>query len=147
MNLDTVKEEVKVILDTNILISALVFGGKPKQILQLTINHTIKTFISPPILAEFIDVLLRKFHYSRDRAQAQEKQIKETFQLVYPTLSVNILADEPDNRVLEAALTAGAEFIVTGDKELLDLKSFRGVKILNPTDFLKVLSSKFNPTG
>lgn len=137
MNLDTAEDPVKVVLDTSVLISALVYGGKPKQLLDLTLNQKITTFISPPILAELVDVLLRKFRYSRRRAQAQERKVKESFKVVYPTLSVSILSDEPDNRVLEAALTAEAEFIVTGDKELLNLRSFRGIKILNPTDFLE----------
>ena len=135
MNPDTAKDPVKAVLDTNILISALVYGGKPKQILELTLSQRIKAFISNPILSEFVDVLLRKFHYSESQVYVLERKIKESFRVVYPTLSVSILEDEPDNRVLEAALTAGADFIVTGDKELLNLNSFRSIKILSAADF------------
>lgn len=140
MNLDTVKDPVKVILDTNILVSALVYGGNPKRILELTLSQRVTAFISPPILAELIDVLLRKFHFSQRQVYTLERKIKESFYIIYPTLSVSILFDEPDNRVLEAALTAGADFIVTGDKDLLNLKSFRSTKILSSADFLRAWS-------
>lgn len=140
MNLDTAKDPVKVVLDTNILVSALVFGGKPKQILDLTLSQRIKAFISTPILSEFVDVLLRKFYYSESQVYTLERKIKEGFCVVYPKLTVSILEDEPDNRVLEAALTAQADFIVTGDKELLNLQSFRSTKILSAADFLRAWS-------
>ncbi len=141
MNLDTAGDLVKAVLDTNILVSALVYGGKPRQILELSLSRRIKAFISTPIIAELVDVLLRKFRYSKSQVYVLERKIKESFYVLYPTLSVRILSDEPDNRVLEAALTAGADFIVTGDKELLNLKSFRGTKMLSSADFLKALAN------
>lgn len=134
-----------IVLDTNVIISALIFGGKPRVILELVVRKKLKGITSSPLLTELTEILIKKFRFSQKAATVTENKIKEGFELVYPRKIIKILKDEPDNRVLEAALAGQAEFIVTGDKELLNLKSFRGVKVLNPTDFL--LNTKYNPTG
>lgn len=134
-----------IVLDTNVIISALIFGGKPRVILELVLRKKLKGITSSPLLTELTEILIKKFRFSQKAATLTENKIKEDFEIVYPRKIIKILKDEPDNRVLEAALAGQAEFIVAGDKELLNLKFFRGVKILKPTDFL--LNTKYNPTG
>lgn len=130
---------VKVTLDTNIIVSGLVYGGKPEQILNLIQQPQIQVVISPILKAELIEVLIKKFSFTQEKVRLTEKFIEENFRLVYPKISLNYVKDEDDNRVLEVAVDGGCNFIITGDKELLDLGSFQGINILTADQFLKIL--------
>ena len=65
------------------------------------------------------------------------KQIKKSFKIVRPKETINVLKDTEDNRVLEAAIEGNCDYIITGDKEVLNLGSFRGIKIITAEKFLK----------
>lgn len=127
----------RVTLDTNILISALVFGGKPDQIFDLILQKQITAITSPVILSELVEVLTKKFHFGQPKLLAIENKLKSDFELVQPTKTIDILKDKPDNRILEAALESKCSHIITGDKRLLDLGIFRGVKIVTADQFLR----------
>jgi len=142
MNIDTAANPVKITLDTNIIISAMGFGGKPREILQLALHKKLTTVTSPTLLAEFEDVIAKKFPRLEKDFWRINKQIKKTFKIVKPKIPVNVVKDEADNRVLEAALEGKCQYIVTGDKELLSLGSFKKIKILPPDVFLKVMEKK-----
>jgi len=129
---------IRVVLDTNILISAFVYGGKPEQILRLILEKRIDGFTSPLLLAELFEVLLKKFHFSLEKIQVFEQKIKKSFAIVYPTKTIHIVKDEPDNRVLEAALEGNCNIVVTGDKELLKLGKWKGISILTTDQFLGI---------
>ncbi|GAG22956.1 unnamed protein product [marine sediment metagenome] len=137
MSIATADSPLKVVLDTNILISVTIFGGNSKKILQKAIDGEIEAFTSKFLVAEFSDVLIKKFDFSKEQVDVIISLLSKYFLIVEPTMSVGILADKADNRVLEAALEARVKFIVTGDKELLNLEEFKGIKIASPTDFLK----------
>ncbi len=127
---------MKVVLDTNILISAFIFGGKPRQILSLTLTNRIQMFISPVLIAEFFDVVNKKFDLSAQELALTKNQIENKFSIVKPKKSLHIVRDEDDNRVLEAAIDGKCDYIVTGDKDLLDLKIFKKIKIVTSDIFL-----------
>lgn len=130
------KKLVSVVLDTNIFISSLVFGGKPRQILNLIVEDNIEGVISSIIIAEIKDVIYKKFlNFSKD-LELLETQIKDKFVIVNPKILLNVVRDNPDNRILEAAIEGDCDFIVTGDLELLELGTYQGVTILNATAFL-----------
>ena len=131
--------KVKVVLDTNIIISALGFGGKPRQILNLAIENKIQAVSSPVLLAEFEDIVFKKFPILAKNYKKIERQLKEVFKIVKPEISITKLSDKADNRVLEAALEGKCEFIVTGDQGLLELGSFRKTKIVTATEFLNLI--------
>lgn len=128
--------KVKVILDTNILISALGFGGKPREIFKLVLNKKIKAISSRVLLAEFDDVISKKFPKLASEMDRIQKQFRKNMKIVKPSHSVHILKDEPDNRVLEAAFEGNCDYIVTGDNDLLNLKIYKNIIILKPDDFL-----------
>ncbi len=131
---------VKVLIDTNVIISALLFGGKPREILKLAITKHIEAVTSPPLLAELLDVLSKKFSFPKETLKLTEHKIKQSFRMVHPIKQVDILNDNnPDNRVLEAALEGNCRYIITGDKELLALGSFEDVTILTANKFLNLL--------
>jgi len=115
----------------------LVYGGKPEIILRLTLEKEILSFISPAILSELTEVLVKKFKADQKRVVSIERLIESNFSIVRPKETISEVRDEKDNRILEAALEGNCAFIITGDKELLDLKEFRGVRIVTASEFLK----------
>lgn len=131
------RASLRVVLDTNVLVSSLIFGGKPQQTENLILEKKIVGITSPMLLAEFTDVLAKRFSFNESRLRQAEKKIKKNFVIVKPRATIKILKDDADNRVLEAAVEGDCRFIITGDKELLDLKSFKGIKIITSSRFLE----------
>ncbi len=129
---------MKVVLDTNILISAFIFGGKPSQILSLVLTDKIQAFTSPVLIAEFFDVVNKKLNLSAGELALTKNQIENKFLIVQPKNEIKISRDEDDNRVLEAAVEGGCNYIITGDKDLLDLKNFKNIKIVTSDTFLSI---------
>ena len=139
MNLGTGESLVKVVLDTNVLVSAILFGGKPDQVLYLILDGKIIGIISPVLLAELKEIFSKKFPLSKKDFELTFKNIEEIFEIVRPKETLDIVRDEDDNRVLEAALEGRCSYIVTGDNDLLDLANFKNIKIMTPDEFLKSL--------
>ena len=129
---------MKVVVDTNVLVSALVFpGGVPEPVYRLAIEGGITLVTSPPLLAELGRVLTEKFGWQDDYVRAALAQIVRIGEIVEPVERVSVIADDPeDDRVLEAAQTAGAAVIVSGDRHLLGLGRWGEVAILGPAEFL-----------
>lgn len=136
MNTDMDENPVKVLLDTNIIISALGFGGKPREILQLVLDKQIKAITSSILLAELEDVITKKFPLLSTNFERINKQIRKKFKIVKPKVSLHIIKDEDDNRVLEAAVEGMCDYIITGDNELLELSLFKNIKIVSANQFL-----------
>lgn len=131
-------KNLRVVLDTNILISAHVFKGKPAAVVGLAQADKIMGISSEPLLTELYDVLAKKFLHSKLQLDLLDSVLHGFLQIVHPTQTLDIVDDEPDNRVLEAAITGGCDYIVTGDKLLLKLDTYQGVRILNADQFLKL---------
>lgn len=136
MNLGMVKKPPKVVLDTNLLISALIFGGKPEQVYNLVLEKLIIGITSSILLAELTEILTKKFNFELIRVEQLERIIKKHFKIVYPDKTINIVEDDDDNRVLEAAIKGKCNYIITGDRDLLDLIIFKNIKIVTPDNFL-----------
>ncbi|NOY70456.1 MAG: putative toxin-antitoxin system toxin component, PIN family [Deltaproteobacteria bacterium] len=135
--------KTKVVLDTNVLISGILFGGNPRQILELVIQGKIDAYISPAILTEFREVLIRpKFGLSQEKCFSIAKEIEDIFCIVFPHITVDLIKDDPDdNIILECALAADVQFIVTGDSHLLSLRLFEKIKIISPAMFVDKFSN------
>jgi putative PIN family toxin of toxin-antitoxin system len=134
---------LKVVLDTNILISAFVFpGGTPEAVYRAAIEGRITLVTSPPLLAELGRVLSTKFGWEPEMARSAVRQVAAMGDVVRPTESVRVIADDPaDDRVLEAAATASAEVIVSGDRHLLRLEIWEGIRIEKASGFLERLEA------
>ena len=134
---------VTAVLDTNVLISALIGHGKPKRlVIKLYRRHTIVS--STQMLAELADVLSRKKFAEVKPSQARRflSTLARGTVLVTIKRSFEILAeDTDDNIVLSTAYEGGAEYIVTGDKHLLDLRDFKGIRIVTVNKMLEILHS------
>lgn len=127
----------RLVLDTNIIISAIGFGGKPRNILLLSLENSFQSVTSPTLLTELQEVITKKFPKLQEELPIIEGKIKEKFLIVKPKKTLDILRDKDDNRVLEAALEGKCSHIVTGDKDLLDLGEYKGIKIVTANQFLK----------
>jgi uncharacterized protein len=129
---------VKVVVDTNVLISALVFpGGVPEQVYRLAIEGRITLVTSRPLLAELGRVLTEKFGWRDLYLRAALAQIVRIGEIVEPVDRVSVIAGDPDeDRVLDAAQTAGAAVIVSGDRHLRRLGRWEEIAILSPAEFL-----------
>lgn len=129
---------MRVVLDTNILISAFVFpGGAPELVYRAALEGRITLVTSPLLLAEFGRVLSEKFGWDPARAQDAVAQVARIGDVVRPSERVDeIEVDPTDGRVLEAAATGGAQVIVSGDQHLLRLKGWRDIRIEKAATFL-----------
>ena len=129
---------IGVTADTNIYISALEFGGQPLQVLVAARRGLIRLDISNPLLDE---ILRDKFAWSPDRLQRLALRLSRFTSLVRPTRTIDAVAADPDdNRVLEYAVEAQSQFIVTGDAALLRLGQYGGIQIVRAADFMKLIS-------
>lgn len=128
----------KVVFDTNIYLSAIIFTGIPRKVFTLAIKDKINLFISPRILLEISQKLKNKFLWSENKIQQVIKIIADTAFIVKPKIKLKIVKkDITDNKILEAALFSKADFIITGDKHLLEIKKFKTIRIIKAKDFLK----------
>jgi len=127
----------RVVADTNVLVSALQFGGKPRQLLDLATDGQVDLAISEAIIAETLRVLRDKFHNAPEWVAEADRQLRVITRFVQPTESIQAIeADPTDDRILECAVAAEAEVIVSGDSHLLNLGSFRGIPIQRVAEFL-----------
>lgn len=133
------KNLVRVVLDTNILISAIGFGGIPNEVFKLAINKKIQAVSSPSLIAEFQDVINNKFPLLVPNLPLIIKNITQQFNIVQPKIRIEILQDKDDNRVLEASIAGGCRYIVTGDRELLELAKYKQIHILTAQQFMEEL--------
>ncbi len=132
----------KAVLDTNVLVSALHFGGNPDLILRLSRGRTKRfdLFLSPFILNELARILTDKFYWSNLKIEKATQLLVKWGDVVSTKKSISAIpSDETDNRILECAVKAKADFIVSGDKHLLDLKKYEGIRVVTPAQFLKIL--------
>ena len=128
---------MKVVFDTNIYISALALpGGQAEQAIQASIEGRVQLFISKPIIHEVLDVLSRKFAHDAEALAHTAVFLSELATLVQPRKTLHVLDDEPDNRILECAVTAQAQAIVTGDRAMLALEHYKTFRIVTLRAFL-----------
>jgi len=128
---------IKLVVDTNILVSSVFWSGNPYKIIQKGLNQEVLIFTSENILKELKTVLKRDFHIQ----QQEIEDIIDAFTLfLYPTITtekINIIKeDEKDNIILDCAISCKANYIVSGDKHLLNLKQYKGIKIISARGFL-----------
>ena len=110
---------MRIVLDTKVIVSALLFGGKPRRILEGDIRGEIELLLSEPIVEELREVLQRpKFGLPSVLVQTIISELASVGVLVKPTVSINKIRHDPaDNRILECATEGHAEYIVSGDRD------------------------------
>ena len=129
---------LRVVLDTNVYVSALHFGGLPLELLLLGRGEEVTFFASPAILGELTGVLTEKFHWDEQRVTDAIATLGQFVVIIQPRRRLRVVRrDEADNRILECAVAAQADCIVSGDRDLLDLRRFRRIPIQTPRAFIE----------
>ena len=129
---------MSVVFDTNIFVSGLTYpGGRGELALHRIIEGDDTLLISKPIIHEVIDVLARKFSRDQEELARVAVYLSDIATLVYPRQKIDILKDEPDNRILECAVAGKAGVIVTGDREMLRLGEYKTIGIISLKEYLK----------
>jgi hypothetical protein len=131
---------IKAVADTNVHISAILFGGRSETVRRLAREGKVELLISEPILAEIAGVLKRKFYWLDWQISEVIKDTMALATLITPVRSLPVIKeDEPDNRVLECAVEGQADYIVSGDEHHLQpLREYEGIAILSPRQFLEL---------
>lgn len=133
---------LRVTADTNVIISGLNFSGNPRRVLQMAEEGVIQLAVSDAILDEVAKVLRReKFGWEEEEIRRALRQISRLSEHVDPKQRIDIITEDPtDDRILECAAASGSDYLVSGDKHLLKLEQYRGIKIIKPADFLAIQS-------
>ena len=127
---------LKIVIDTNVVISALFFGGNPQDLLQLVIGKTLDAYASPSIIEEYNEVMDRiAKKYPRKKGNFSLQCILPSFQLVYPSQKITVCRDPDDNKFIECAIEAGCQYIISGDDDLLSLRQIDSTEIITVSDF------------
>jgi putative PIN family toxin of toxin-antitoxin system len=130
---------IRIVLDTNVIVSALVFGGVPRGILELAEAGQCEFFYSAAIQTEVRRVLAEKFDWPPPMLQKALPVLWSAGTLVVPRITLNAVpADPDDNRILECAVEAPAQIVVSGDHHLLDLQNYKSIPIVTPRQFLEL---------
>jgi putative PIN family toxin of toxin-antitoxin system len=129
-----------VVIDTNVLVSGIFWKGKPYQVIKSWEQGDFKLLISPEILKEYRRVLE---DFSKRHPGVEVGPVLEVIELNCEMVNARpvrgICKDPDDDKFIAAALAGGADFIVSGDRALLDVGTYQGVQIMNPSNFLKNL--------
>jgi len=136
---------IKAVIDTNILVSGLISPkASPAKIISLWHERKLVLVISEEILKEvervlFYPKIFTKYHLDKNSIDKYVKIFKAFSEVVKPKVKIKLVkTDESDNKFIEAALVAGAGYIVSGDKHLLEIKEFQGIKVIKADEFLKL---------
>lgn len=137
---------MKLVLDTNIVLSGLLWHGAPRELLNLARIEKVNLYTSVEMLAELNDVLQReKFSLRLKRAEVKASDLLLGYAalatVIQPQKIEPVIEDDPkDDMILACALTAQAGFIISGDHHLLALGNFQNIEILNVNEFLARIS-------
>src|SRR3989344_1918645 len=136
-------DEKKIVLDTNILISAFGWKGKPKEIFSKVINGEFKLIMSQKQLEE-VEMVIEypKFSFTNDQKSRFLKILLATINIVETSGKLNLIKDYlKDDVILESAVENDAEFLISGDEHLLKIKKYGNTKIVTATEFLELIKS------
>jgi putative PIN family toxin of toxin-antitoxin system len=139
---------LKVVIDTNVFISAFYLpDSRPAEVVFLARRKRILNCISPQILKEIERILQKKLLWDNAKTESAVRQIRNFSEEVHSQERLAIIVDDPDNRILECAVAGQADFIISGDKHLLNLKNFQGINVVTPADFLVAIEVGRHPAG
>jgi putative PIN family toxin of toxin-antitoxin system len=138
---------VKIVLDTNVVVSALLWGGTPYRLVEAAAAGDVELYTSPALMAELRDVLGRE--HLASRLAAQRSSVASAIALYSelaisvspPTVRRVVPGDADDDQVIAAAVAAGADLIVTGDRQLLAVRTYQRSRIVGVTEALRALAT------
>ncbi|MFH1848561.1 MAG: putative toxin-antitoxin system toxin component, PIN family [archaeon] len=133
----------RVVADTNILVSSLFWSGNPNRIIQKGINRKLKIYTSRPIIDELKRILKRDFHVSDQEIGDIIESLNAFTVPAKPRERISYIKEDPDdNIILECAVAAGADYIISGDHHLINIGKFRNIRIVTAAEFLTIIMDK-----
>ncbi len=132
----------RIVADTNIYISALFWRGNPYKLIHLCFEGKAKLVVSKPIIEELERVLLteEKFRMEREDVAMYSRIILSNADLVAPNFTLKVIEKDPaDDRILECAVEGEVDYLISGNKHLLEVKEFQGIKIITAKQMLEIL--------
>ena len=128
-----------VVIDSNVWLSGLVFGGQPGKILKLFVDGRILVTTSAELLSELRRKITEKFPLFIPHLDLLEASIlKDGTTVKLGSQTIVVSRDPDDNKFIETAVIGNCDYIISGDKDLLTLKSYDQIKIVSPTEFLDI---------
>ncbi len=132
----------RVVLDTNIVVSALIGKGNPRRVLEIISLREAIVCLSSATFAEYVEVLSRpkfaRYPEFSESAVTTVRHLRSMSLFVKPTRRVQVCSDPDDDKFLEIALEVEASYLITGNKKHFPLESYKGVRIVSPAEFLRV---------
>lgn len=138
---------MRLVLDTNVVVSAILWGGRPRLLLQARREKRVELYTSTPMLAELTDILSRrKFEMKIAASLLTVDQLVDRYaelvQVVRPTPTPRIASDPDDDVVIGTALAAKADLLVTGDRPLLLMERYQAVRIVGVAKTLELIAAR-----
>jgi putative PIN family toxin of toxin-antitoxin system len=133
---------IKIVLDTNVFVSALISTRSNPALLLDAAGKNYSLFVSRELISELEDVISReKFGFTNERINSAMEAILSFSEVVNPGIKLDVIKSDPDdNKILECAVACGADYLVSGDAHLLELKEYMGIKIITPKAALDILN-------
>ena len=134
---------MRIVIDTNVVASAVFFGGRPAELLRMVIRHEHLAVATDEIVDEYqatISYLLDK--YDGKKMQLSIVPIFSAMEIIQATSKVEICRDPDDNKFISCAIDGHCYYVVSGDKDLLSLEQFSNIKIVTVAEFLELFSDK-----
>ena len=134
-------QNLRVVLDSNVLLSALVYGGTPRKVIEWLLKNATIIYCTE-IITEMRRIVSAKFpDFTTELLMLEKLLERDAIRVEIGTVTVTVSRDPDDNAIIEAALAGQCHYIISGDKDLLVLGSYSGIKIVKPTEFLDLQGS------
>jgi putative PIN family toxin of toxin-antitoxin system len=128
---------MRIVFDSNVLLAALLFpGGRAAAAVENILDGVDDLVLSPPLIREVLSVLAKKFSRDREELSRVAVVLGEMGEMVSPSRRLSVFRDDPDNRILECAVEGHAEAIVTGDKAMLAIGEYEGIRLITLAEYL-----------
>lgn len=133
---------LRVVIDTNVFVSSIVFGGKPRKLIDMIADDVLTLITAQEFLTEIRRIIVAKFpNFLEDFVKIEKLLELDAVWICLGSVTVNVSRDVDDNKFIEAALIGDCNYIVSGDKDLLELKEYNGIKIVSINEFLQLFSN------
>ena len=130
---------MKIVIDTNIVISGTFFGGFPRKILEAVVRDKVEAYANTKIIKEYLDIVKEMI---TDKGGNLDVNILSPFidklNVVKPVSKIKISRDKDDDKFIECAIDSNASYVVSGDKDLLDIVKYQKISIITAKDFYKL---------
>jgi len=132
---------MKIVIDSNVFVSSFFWGGYPREVFERVINGFDELYITDEIIKEIKSVMKsRKFDVNNIEIEDYTRIIEKYSRKIMSTnIPKSISRDNDDDKILQCGLEGNVDYIVTGDKDLLVLKEYETIKIINPKDYLETV--------